>query len=110
MNNVKEKIAVMQAFANGEQIECQSRERGGNWTSTPDPWWDWAAFTYRVKPKPPVPEVRYVNEYRDGSGYATKTEQATRTLGVVNVSRLAVKYIEVTPEVAAALAKEGIKY
>lgn len=48
---IKEQIAVMQAFADGKEIEvCQ---RGANnWASAIEPVWDWFAHDYRIKPEP----------------------------------------------------------
>lgn len=53
MKSLQEKIAVMQAWEDGEDIEvCYG---GGVWALTPEPHWDWAARDYRVKEKPLIP-------------------------------------------------------
>lgn len=54
--NIKEKIAVMQAFESGENIECQQIGKGLNWTPVPNPIWAWGTFEYRIK-EPTVLEL-----------------------------------------------------
>lgn len=50
MKTVQEKIAVMQAFADGKPIECRAASlRDGNWTLTERPAWDWRDVDYRIK-------------------------------------------------------------
>ena len=51
MKTLKEKIAVMQAFADGREIEYYypSTEK---WYKTKDPVWDWNTNDYRVKESP----------------------------------------------------------
>lgn len=54
MTTLAEKIAVMQAFARGEKIECTEIGYGG-WSSTDVPLWDWEGFEYRIaKPEPKI--------------------------------------------------------
>jgi hypothetical protein len=46
-----EKIAVMQAFLDGKEIESLPRIGGtGKWVAWPEPKWDWDCCDYRVKP------------------------------------------------------------
>lgn len=48
-----EKIAVMQAFLDGEKIERKNLIRRPHcWFRTSIPAWNWAEFDYRVEPKP----------------------------------------------------------
>lgn len=47
---IKEQIAVMQAFADGKEIEMSHRNEDA-WTSTPNPAWNWFSFDYRIKPE-----------------------------------------------------------
>ena len=46
MSTIEEKIAVMQAFANGAKVEWSY---GGKWLETNDPCWNWGSCEYRVK-------------------------------------------------------------
>lgn len=46
----RERIAVMQAWAEGEEIECC--DRNDEWKPCLSPAWNWVDFEYRVKPKP----------------------------------------------------------
>ena len=48
---LSEKIAVMQAAALSEEIECRYLWEE-SWQSVPTPTWNWDKFDYRVKPKP----------------------------------------------------------
>lgn len=48
---VKEKIEVMQAFVNGNQIEGKSK-RSDEWKLVENPVWDWGINEYRVKHEP----------------------------------------------------------
>ena len=50
MKTIEEKIAVMQAFAEGKEIECA--ELGlinKSWMLTINPVWNWSKYDYRVK-------------------------------------------------------------
>lgn len=51
MKTIEEKIAVMQAFANGKEIEITPRTSNPNWITDPEPLWDWRTCDYRVKEK-----------------------------------------------------------
>lgn len=74
---IKEMIAVMQAYEDGEKIEY--REIGvGNWESVSHPCWNWSVNEYRVKPEPKyvpyddVSEVekdKWVKSNRNGKLY-----------------------------------------
>lgn len=45
-----EKIAVMEASARGEAVQCRMRGDVA-WRDAPKPVWDWGLFDYRVAPK-----------------------------------------------------------
>lgn len=59
-----EKIAVMQAYADGKKIEYRNRPRTpngeGSWQETIAPSWQWSDREYRVKKEP---RVMYLNIY-----------------------------------------------
>ena len=48
---ISEKIAVMEAAAHGEKIECRFN-MDTSWQDVKVPLWNWVEFDYRVKPKP----------------------------------------------------------
>lgn len=58
----KEMIAVMQAFIDGEEIQCKrlgsSESDWFNYSNGNKPAWNWSDFEYRVKPR-----SRYLNVY-----------------------------------------------
>ena len=54
MKTTKEMIGVMQAYLDGEKIECKI-EGLDIWEMTCSPGWDWMHFDYRVKKKVYVP-------------------------------------------------------
>ena len=45
-------IKVMQAFANGKQVEYASLGNNVEWHSADAPSWDWHNYNYRIKPQP----------------------------------------------------------
>ena len=64
--NTAEKIAVMQAFEDGEKIEYRI-VNGVDWKLMGQPEWDWVYGDYRIKPepKPATLEDRVKAEYGD---------------------------------------------
>jgi len=54
MSTLQEKIAVMQAFAEGENVEYRGIYSTDDyeWQDMPTPSWDWNSFEYRVKREP----------------------------------------------------------
>ncbi len=48
---LQEKIAVMQAFAEGKQIEYR-RALARDWYIAGNPTWDWWTIDYRIAPEP----------------------------------------------------------
>lgn len=50
MSTIQEKIAVMQAYADGKEI--QVRVIGyGEWVRSVEPTWSWGGCEYRIKPE-----------------------------------------------------------
>ena len=49
--NIHEQIAVMQAFANGKEIECIPKHDVMDWYTIKNPQWNWAGCDYRIKPE-----------------------------------------------------------
>jgi hypothetical protein len=65
MKTLQEKIAVMQAFADGKTIEIKTIA-GSRWLTVgnnrAEPGWNWDDFDYRIKHEPVVVErMFYVN-------------------------------------------------
>ena len=51
--DLKDKIKVMQHFAEGGKVECYS---DGKWRKTDEPSWNWKAYNYRIaQPKTKQP-------------------------------------------------------
>lgn len=53
MKTIEEKIAVMQAFADGKEIENCPLELSGHWLNCSQPLWDWKSYDHRVKEEEP---------------------------------------------------------
>jgi len=69
-----EKIAVMQAFLDGETIQCRKHGSKKNWgvVRNPDPSWNWKDTDYRIKPEP---REFWLNIY-DNTAVSFSTEEA----------------------------------
>lgn len=65
---IKEKIKVMQAFADGKEIECKNKVLA-NWDACISPVWDWRSYEYRIKSEPEY--VPYT--FNDAKGLIGKT-------------------------------------
>lgn len=89
MSTTKEKIAVMQAFEDGKEVELEGSIQ---WLPANNPNWNWAETNYRVKPEP---MVLYVNIYDDGERHTYKNEShAIKMYDHREKGRAAVKFIE----------------
>ena len=66
--NTKEKIAVMQAFVEGKEIQVSTRHSTEWKRLTWVPEWDWTSYDYRIKPEP---KFAYVNVYSYANAKAT---------------------------------------
>lgn len=91
MKTLQEKIAVMQAAADGKEIQFR-RYSNLTWIDTV-PEWDWYTYDYRVKPR--EPKVIYVNEYTTGEHIGHGSAEAATSWDGPYVVRKAVKYREV---------------
>lgn len=63
MSTLQEKIAVMQAHADGKKIEVTYD--GEKWVDSRSPAWNWARADYRVKEEPKKTGYyrRYITQY-----------------------------------------------
>lgn len=62
MKTIQEQIAVMQAFADGKQVQFSFREN--KWEDIiSQPCWNWSENDYRIKPR--EPRRIFVEEWRN---------------------------------------------
>ncbi len=66
MSTTAEKIAVMQAFEDGKEIQYKEQYSTA-WLGAATPNWDWRYLEYRIKPEPREPRVIYVGFTVDGT-------------------------------------------
>ena len=69
MKTLEEKIAVMQAAAEGKEIEMETVY---GWRYNSNPKWDWVKFDYRVKPEPEPKRYRPYT-FEEAKGLIGKT-------------------------------------
>lgn len=64
MKATREKIAVMQAYADGKKIEfdAESKDVWESWESREEPNWNWEENDYRIKPEPKYRPYKYAGE------------------------------------------------
>ncbi len=67
------KIVVMQAHANGADIEYKSKS-GGDWNRATTPTWDWSNAKYRVRP---IPREWWIN-VEPGAMFMRTSEDAAK--------------------------------
>lgn len=82
MKTTEEKIAVMQAYLDGQQIEMSYITLPAvGWTGVEHPKWDWLSLDYRIKSTKPEPRSRFFVEWTDGSlsssNFETEEEAST---------------------------------
>jgi hypothetical protein len=65
MTTIQEQIAVMQAFADGKEIEFESAI-DHSWYTTRAPSWNWSYYNYRVAVPKPRTMTRWF--FEDASG------------------------------------------
>lgn len=68
----EEMITIMQAFADGKEIEHRG---SGGWLSTKCPSWNWGNVDYRIKPVEPIYEWQWFKDgYIQDLGFYTEDE------------------------------------
>lgn len=76
--SIEEKIDIMQAFANGLQIECKEcSDPDADWRDINNPNWDWYHYTYRIKPAAPTKpydNAKEIFEDQNKHGYFIKSK------------------------------------
>jgi len=68
MKSTEEKIKVMQAYVDGEEVECANNS-STQWRNTPQPHWSWDIANYRIKP---ATKEMTVSEIEEVLGYTIK--------------------------------------
>ena len=58
---IKEKIEVMQHFADGGEVECEDTGYG-NWGRANSPCWNWKVYNYRIKEQKVIIEKWLIEE------------------------------------------------
>jgi len=88
----KELLPIIQAFAEGKQIQYQCDTDGWEDVESFNPTWVVGdPSSYRIKPEP---RVIYVNEYKNGYGYPHKRlEQAIASVDIDHIRTI--KFVEV---------------
>ncbi len=95
--NTKEKIAVMQAFDEGQEVEYRIIGIGpDDWLFCKSPEWNWDRYNYRIKPNRKLYLWRYQNAL-DNEWYITQryTERFPPTIDANYFVRLPETMIEV---------------
>lgn len=96
--DIHEQIAVMQAFADGEEVQIDVGQH--EWRDDPDPEWNWVRFNWRIKPQP---KIIWVNEYRQGFSWNVHhTEERAIKCASKGIIRTA-PYIQLTDEIKEKL-------
>ena len=53
VQEIREAAKVMEAYANGKEIQCNDNHLGnGEWVTTDNPSFNWDKYAYRIKPEP----------------------------------------------------------
>lgn len=70
MKTTKEKIAIMEGYESGGELESRfvSANYQSKWTSVTNPVWDWMTHDYRIKPKPRVAREFWLEMHWSGRG------------------------------------------
>lgn len=82
---LNEKIAVMQAYADGSEIEMRNKMvSGADWVRADGPGWDWLSYDYRVR-SDRVPDLHKITLLRTKStARVDALLDALRASGVVD--------------------------
>lgn len=96
LTELNRKIAVMEAYRDGREIEYRRYAYQIDWrdSADPSPAWNWAEFDYRVKPEPPIALTLLrsaTGEYHGGS-WCFKNRKESE-----------IRFLELTPEVRVKL-------
>lgn len=79
MKTDREKIAVMEAFCNGQAVEFK-RDSATQWIKVESPAWDWSSYEYRIKK---APELRAWKFFEIPVGCAIRIKNSPDIKGVI---------------------------
>lgn len=65
MKTTQEKIAVMQAFVDGQEIECRNNRSGSEWKVVNNPDWNWQYYNFRIKQDVPRTWEEFCKQYNE---------------------------------------------
>lgn len=86
--NSQEIIEVVQAWADGKQIQFCYKANPGNWHDVSSaPAWNFKACDYRIKPEPRIPIEVWGNIYPDGVRYFHYSLQAAKESNTSGMAR-----------------------
>jgi hypothetical protein len=90
MKATKEKIAVMQAYCDGEAIEY-TQNNEDNWKEVFYPSWNWGGSKYRVKPQPQYQPFDFTDAlYLIGKIVKSKNDEFVGMITGVNKTSVAI--------------------
>ena len=103
MTTTVEKIAVMQAFEDGKNIEFKLREKG-NWETCDLPNWNWMECDYRIAEEPPKMVEKWLwimrgskTEFITGSYYTDESKVSAEHGGIKVIGKA--EWSKITVEV-----------
>lgn len=104
MSTIQEKIAVMQAFAEGREVQLKSW-CNGDWKDCPNPRWNWHDFDYRIKP---VPQAKYILSVRAKHGnFVTWSSSPSLLICEEVLGSLLLEHKEHTPLFVVKVTEDG---
>ena len=80
--DLKDKIKVMQHFAEGGKVECYS---DGKWRKTDEPSWNWKAYDYRIA-QPKTKQPLTAADFPPGTVIRWKTQDKRSWTSIVAVT------------------------
>ena len=66
VQEIREAAKVMEAYANGKEVQCNDSHLGnGEWITTDNPSFNWDKYAYRIKPQPKYRPFKSQEECRN---------------------------------------------
>ena len=92
---LQEQIKIMQAFADGKEIEYTDKGRT-DWDPSSTPLWNWYDFDYRIKPEPEIKYPIWCKATFDDTLVVKFTSLNTGTVVVAGSNRFSTNTIGIT--------------